>query len=918
MKELKMKIKDFLTSHGDKTKEFLKIFTVVFAFNLFLLSFVNLITNGTETDVFYGGDTPRVLQDMTMQEGLHYRTSVHPLFVILTQPFIRVLGRATGVIVAAVIFEAAIGALSATLFYRLMQKLGASKKTSLLATVILVLSFTQVAFNSIFETYVFSQFGLMVMWVIAAGLINKKLELKDYALLVIAGIFSLAFTLTNIVQFLILLSIIIFLNKNVKCKFIKFSSILLVVLSITVMLADVQKAFWPSANNFFTSSINGFVLDKNSEEFTYIERTWSAKRVIFQMNTSFVYQFGLLGGLILEKSNLINMLGLICFGLFSLINLYYFFTKRKIFKEKIYFALLSAYGFNFVLHIFYNPYESFLYVLHYNFLIIAILFYIFTHLDEKTRLLNYVRDFFVEYRVQMMTTYIFLQVVGIIKYLQEVHFKFGFKAAMPKYVLILIILSLVIFATLVIKKIKFKAVAGVAIVMLGVFGWFSFSGYLNHREIKNVEALDRAGVDYKPFLKNDFTKQMANELAEYLYEIDVPLRAQMYFIQKYEISHKKNSDFFSFGMGDRKKMIYKKGKLIDLKTKQVIRSFDFTHEMIIPNMYTVLLLDQAGQITRIYEDETGVHIEKGRMAKIWEDWNNYNQWEDDRLNNRETRLVENIASETITTSKNKINLPNFEDSKVGRVLKVLHQEVLVNIDHGKPRTTLMARTNESGLYREGMVAAMVLEKTNNTWLFEDWMKQISSIYDCRNKLEKNEAKCTESADNPGQLLYLLGAITNSRQDLTNKIKAEVKQKVVNGKFVGEVDGEKMRYYPTALLINGARRNKIDLGYDFNLGKADKYLGLTWWLNDYKEAKHGNIVDPMHPAKEWASVHQEPGHYGLTTILDEAYPLTFDGELTKAEAEEQKLINGHYSHEKGPKLSSIWHASEMFLMLGNRE
>ena len=918
MKELKMKIKDFLTSHGDKIKEFLKIFTVVFALNLFLLSFVNLITNGTETDVFYGGDTPRVLQDMTMQEGLHYRTSVHPLFVILTQPFVRILGRVTGVIVAAVIFEAAVGALSATLFYRLMQKLGASKKTSLLATVILVLSFTQVAFNSIFETYVFSQFGLMVMWVIAAGLINKKLELKDYALLVIAGIFSLAFTLTNIVQFLILLSIIIFLNKNVKCKFIKFSSILLVVLSITVMLADVQKTFWPSANNFFTSSINGFVLDKNSEEFTYIERTWSAKRVIFQMNTSFVYQFGLLGGLILEKSNLINMLGLICFGLFSLINLYYFFTKRKIFKEKIYFALLSAYGFNFVLHIFYNPYESFLYVLHYNFLIIAILFYIFTHLDEKTRLLNYVRDFFTKYRVQVMTAYIFLQVIGIIKYLQEVHVKFGFKAAMPKYVLILMILSLVIFAALVIKKIKFKVVAGVAIVMFGLFGWFSFSGYLNHREIKNVEALDRAGVDYKPFLKNVFTKQMANELAEYLYEIDVPLRAQMYFVQKYEISHKKNSDFFSFGMGDRKKMIYKKGKLIDLKTKQVIRSFDYTHEMIIPNMYTVLLLDQAGRITRIYEDETGVHIEKGRMAKIWEDWNNYNQWEDDRLNNRETKLVENIASETITTSKNKINLPNFEDSKVGRVLKVLHQEVLVNIDHGKPRTTLMARTNESGLYREGMVAAMVLEKTNNTWLFEDWMKQISSIYDCRNKLEKNEAKCTESADNPGQLLYLLGAITNSRQDLTNKIKAEVRQKAFNGEFVGEVDGEKMGYYPTALLINGARKNKIDLGYDFNLGKADKYLGLTWWLNDYKEAKHGNIVDPMHPAKEWASVHQEPGHYGLTTILDEAYPLTFDGELTKAEAEEQKLINEHYSHEKGPKLSSIWHASEMFLMLGNRE
>ena len=918
MKDLKMKIKDFLTNHGDKIKEFLKIFSFVFALNLFLLSFVNLITNGTETDVFYGGDTPRVLQDMTLQDGLHYRTSVHPLFVILTQPFVRIIGKITGVVVAAVIFEALIGALSATLFYRFMQKLKVSKKTSLLATIILTFSFTQVAFNSIFETYAFSQFGLMLMWVIATGLVDKKLELKDYALLVIAGMGSLAFTLTNIVQFLILLTIIIFLNKNVKHKFIKFSSILLVVLSITVMLADIQKAFWPSANNFFTSSINGFILDKNSEEFTYIERTWSVKRVIFQMNTSFVYQFGLLGGLILEKNNLINLLGLLGFAIFGLINLYYFFRKKKIFQEKIYFALLFAYGFNFILHIFYNPYESFLYVLHYNFLIVAILFYIFTHLDENTKVLNTLRDFLNRYRIQVITGYVFLQIMGIIKFLQEVHAKFGFKATMPKYILGLIILSLIIFGSTVIRKRYLKIVAGLLIITVCTFSWFSFTQYLNHREIKNVEALDRAGVDYKPFLKNDFGKKMANELAEYLYELDVPLRAQMYFVQKYEISNKKNSDFFSFGMGDRKKMIYKKGKLIDIQTKQVIRTFDFSHEMIIPNMYTVLLLDEAGNITRIYEDEIGVHIEKGRKAKVWEDWNNFNQWEDDRLNNRETKLVENITNETIATSKKKIHLPEFNESPVGRVLKVLHQEILVNINHGKPKVTLLAKTNEAGLYREGMVAAMVLEKTQNTWLFEEWIKQINNIYDCRNKLEKNETKCVESADNPGQLLYLLGAIENNRQDLVNKIKTEVKRKVVDGEFTGLVDGSEMGYYPTALLINGARKNKIDLGYDLRLDKTDKYLGLTWWLNGYKEAKHGNIVDPMHPAKEWASVHQEPGHYGLTTILDEAYPLTFDGELTSEEADEQKLINEHYSHVNGPRLSSIWHASEMFLMLENRE
>ena len=110
-----------------------------------------------------------------------------------------------------------------------------------------------------------------------------------------------------------------------------------------------------------------------------------------------------------------------------------------------------------------------------------------------------------------MAGYVFLQVMGIIKYLQEVHAKFGFKDTMPKYILGLIIINLIIFSSIVIKKRYLKIVAGVAIIIVSVFSWFCFTQNLNHREIKNVEALDRAGIDYKPFLKNDFSKNMAND-----------------------------------------------------------------------------------------------------------------------------------------------------------------------------------------------------------------------------------------------------------------------------------------------------------------------------------------------------------------------------------------------------------------------
>lgn len=52
-------------------------------------------------------------------------------------------------------------------------------------------------------------------------------------------------------------------------------------------------------------------------------------------------------------------------------------------------------------------------------------------------------------------------------------------------------------------------------------------------------------------------------------------------------------------MADRRKILYKDGKLIDIKTKDIIKTFEYTDEVIIPNEYSVLLKNKEGKVTII-------------------------------------------------------------------------------------------------------------------------------------------------------------------------------------------------------------------------------------------------------------------------------------------------------------------------------
>ena len=124
MKAKIKKIIDLLKSRDQDIKSILKIFLIAFTFNLSLLFIVNIFSNHLVSNgVFFNADTARVYDDMTSFEANHYRTKVHPLFVLFTQPFVLVLKKIFGELNAVVIFQAFIGALCVVLFYLILRKL---------------------------------------------------------------------------------------------------------------------------------------------------------------------------------------------------------------------------------------------------------------------------------------------------------------------------------------------------------------------------------------------------------------------------------------------------------------------------------------------------------------------------------------------------------------------------------------------------------------------------------------------------------------------------------------------------------------------------------------------------------------------------------------------------------------------------
>ncbi len=334
--------------------------------------------------------------------------------------------------------------------------------------------------------------------------------------------------------------------------------------------------------------------------------------------------------------------------------------------------------------------------------------------------------------------------------------------------------------------------------------------------------------------------------------------------------------FFLFGMGHRTKLFYRDGKLVNGLTGETLRQWEVERETIVPPDYEVILKLADGREVRLVEDEQGVWIVEGETKGI------------------------------VEGTRSPVNLPAFVEHRYSRVLRVLHQELLVNILPQGPVPNFFVYRKP--WYRDGAMMAMAFEKTGNLNLIRDWILGLREPYD------RNNAGETE-ADNLGQALFLISLVSNRTHPLVDMILAEIPKfrvETPDGPYIrGRSDFAEHPVYQTKWLKFGLRGLALPDPYVIPEIK-DGYSALFWM--DYRDdyVPGGDSDDRgYYPYLGWACDH----FHGVkkSPISNHDYPLTWEQRASQANYPSLQVLDPIYVEEK---LSAphTWHAVEVFLHL----
>ena len=323
-------------------------------------------------------------------------------------------------------------------------------------------------------------------------------------------------------------------------------------------------------------------------------------------------------------------------------------------------------------------------------------------------------------------------------------------------------------------------------------------------------------------------------------------------LRQEHINHRELPDlkFFLFGMGNRLKLIYRNGRLQNALTGNIEKQWQVKSEIIVPSEYLVHLTLANGQTVQIREDETGVWI-----------------------------LDQKKRPKLIRGTRSPVNLPRFANSTYGPLLRVLHQEVLVNIIKGKPIPNFLVY--HKPWYRHASLIAMVLKETNNLSLIRDWIMALRDPFD-----RANQGKA--EADNPGEVLFLVSLVADKTHPVVQMALDSVRRFRKDNYILGNTDNAEHPVFQTNWLKYGLQ--SLGLPDPYTVPKLhDGYSSLCWWNLKDQQLTGKRVTDNLStndPYLAWAEDHFAersgvPEKQGMVGNLD--YPLTW----------EQNARNAHY-------------------------
>lgn len=231
------------------------VLQVLFFIGYFLLSSTLEKTQVfQEFDVLFELDPPRAINDLAVFSGDHHRTTVHPIYVLLTNPGGSLLHWIIdSEVKAALIVNAFWGALGVSLAFIFFYCYSSQILYSLLLALFFGCSMSQVLLSSVPDTASLAICSLLFTYILFLRSLQKKI--LWYKWWIVAGILTFGVTITNFAQTAICFAILIYLLQENKTSIwqlvLKYLRYGFWVLAFSVVLAGIQKLIYPSAGLFF-------------------------------------------------------------------------------------------------------------------------------------------------------------------------------------------------------------------------------------------------------------------------------------------------------------------------------------------------------------------------------------------------------------------------------------------------------------------------------------------------------------------------------------------------------------------------------------------------------------------------------------------------------------------------------------------
>lgn len=889
------------------------LFCAYFVFGLYLSYKVQNYTGWN--DAIFNSDSYRVISDFFGNYASHYRTKVHPLYVLLIQPVVRFLYLFIhNEYVSIVLLQSAVGVVNVFLVYfifnRLLPHTPRGRVVTYVLTALFAVCMAQFTWTAVAESFVFGGCSLLIYWAYFAAH-YKRTQLTTGRLVAFAFIccIPLCITTTNFVCVVVSAPFFICAGipkegRHVWKKIVWILAAYLIPVCTVSVLSLVQKLIWPTSESWIVyigKVLIDLVIGTNStEDSAWLQFGLSLSRLLTVFNTFFGY------GIV---SSSIKGTDWVEFGkyaawqvpfyilfLFVLVYSVYAIARSKRIVTALPFALALVLQFG--MHCIYAVQGAALYMQH---IIPLILIMIGIGLGEKRP-----KETKVEGCIAIgATVYLVVYEVYALVF-NLVQMSFIVKASASFYPVLDISI-----AGEFLKGLGFFAVAlAVFFVARSVLAE-AFHGIVRRRKASAAAAGEAAHAAC--LVDNGMScdgESPATESANAKGERDESLCGQeewLFRLGKFSFRRgmlrlccgvlsfvfafgtligcvsndgavppsagsSTEPIYYVFGMGLRDKYIlsgqensctltlWQKGGEEIIYSDLVVRASDIDYAN-----YTVVGTLQGSSFS-LYENEEGIFFsQNGEIAAL---------------------------SEGVY-----INIPTFEGYSNRLDMRRIFNELMVNILPEGPTPNFITYGNV--WYRDAALVAMALEKTGNLAQIEGWLKSIDTMYDNKRDPELDET------DNLGQVLYLQSLLPEGERnrELIEDIIAEAARIAAETEskdhIVGITDGAKHPVYQTRLLKFGLER----LGLFEESAKYvipdvyDSYAALCWFDG------YGDIGSDIGELV-WDWAEKNDTYYPYLRVAKLHFYQVWDP---------IEYTTYPYTYEAENKLHS-WHAAELLLYL----